>query len=219
MRHGQASFGASNYDQLSELGKQQSQWLGEYFRARDYQFEHVWRGDLQRHAQTAAGIVAHLPGACGQSVCAGFNEFDFASICQAYLQHQPQHQPQTGASRQDYYRLLKRAMLAWSQDQLSSEHLSESWSDFRQRVQQSLNTIMQQHEQGPILLVSSGGVIAMMMSLALNLEAHQVVELNLQIRNSSVSHFHFNQQHIRLSSFNTVGHLDQPDRLGAITYS
>ena len=33
VRHGQASFGAANYDQLSDLGMQQSRWLGEYFAA------------------------------------------------------------------------------------------------------------------------------------------------------------------------------------------
>jgi broad specificity phosphatase PhoE len=31
VRHGQASFGAADYDQLSELGQRQSVRLGEYF--------------------------------------------------------------------------------------------------------------------------------------------------------------------------------------------
>jgi broad specificity phosphatase PhoE len=39
VRHGQASFGAENYDQLSTLGQQQSQRLGEYFAQKGIQFE------------------------------------------------------------------------------------------------------------------------------------------------------------------------------------
>ena len=45
VRHGQASFGAEDYDKLSPLGHQQSKWLGEYFKAHDLQFDAVWRGD------------------------------------------------------------------------------------------------------------------------------------------------------------------------------
>jgi hypothetical protein len=45
-----------------------------------------------------------------------------------------------------------------------------------------------------------------------------VVELNLQIRNSSVSHGFFNQKVVRMASFNNVPHLDRPDRFDAITY-
>ena len=38
VRHAQASFGSDNYDQLSDLGFQQSTWLGEYFREREIEF-------------------------------------------------------------------------------------------------------------------------------------------------------------------------------------
>ncbi|MFP3608465.1 histidine phosphatase family protein, partial [Paraburkholderia sp. SIMBA_053] len=31
VRHGQASLGADDYDQLSDAGEQQGIWLGEYF--------------------------------------------------------------------------------------------------------------------------------------------------------------------------------------------
>src|SRR5690606_40460973 len=34
VRHAQASFGTDDYDRLSELGRQQARWLGEYFAAR-----------------------------------------------------------------------------------------------------------------------------------------------------------------------------------------
>ena len=57
VRHGQASFGAANYDQLSERGVQQSVWLGEYFAQRNLSFDRVICGTLRRHEQTVEAIL------------------------------------------------------------------------------------------------------------------------------------------------------------------
>ena len=55
VRHGQASLGADDYDQLSALGAKQSQRLGEHWRAQGLQFDAVITGTLKRHAQTLHG--------------------------------------------------------------------------------------------------------------------------------------------------------------------
>ena len=57
VRHGQASFGAADYDQLSELGKRQSLRLGQYLGQRGIAFDAVFTGTLKRHAQTWEGIA------------------------------------------------------------------------------------------------------------------------------------------------------------------
>ena len=51
VRHGQASFGADDYDQLSALGQRQAQRLGAYFQEKGLQFDAVLMGTLRRHAQ------------------------------------------------------------------------------------------------------------------------------------------------------------------------
>ena len=56
VRHGQASFGAADYDQLSELGTRQCRALGEWFAARGIGFEAVLRGTLCRHVQSLARL-------------------------------------------------------------------------------------------------------------------------------------------------------------------
>ena len=56
VRHGQASFGADDYDQLSARGQQQSERLGAYWRERGLRFDAVLCGTLRRHGQTLAGI-------------------------------------------------------------------------------------------------------------------------------------------------------------------
>ena len=48
IRHGQASFGAANYDKLSELGCRQAEVLGHYLRECNIHFDAVYSGDLQR---------------------------------------------------------------------------------------------------------------------------------------------------------------------------
>ncbi|WP_309678797.1 histidine phosphatase family protein, partial [Polaromonas sp.] len=56
VRHGQASFGADDYDVLSALGQRQSVRLGEYFKAKDLQFDAAFTGTLQRQISTFQGI-------------------------------------------------------------------------------------------------------------------------------------------------------------------
>lgn len=56
VRHGQASFGADDYDVLSAMGRQQSVRLGEYFQHKGVIFDAALTGTLNRQIQTLAGI-------------------------------------------------------------------------------------------------------------------------------------------------------------------
>ena len=56
VRHGQASFGADDYDMLSAMGHQQSARLGEYFKFKGIAFDAALTGTLKRQIQTYAGI-------------------------------------------------------------------------------------------------------------------------------------------------------------------
>lgn len=219
VRHGQASFGAKNYDKLSELGHQQARWLGEYFTARDISFSQVFMGDMLRHRETTQGILEGLSQSPTVTIDIGFNEFNFQNIGKSYLSLNPHSKLPENPTPADFYRLLKLAMHAWSKDLLPRDTLEESWSDFKNRVQGALHLACNQNSDKPILIVSSGGAISMLMSLVLGLDAQQVIELNMQVRNTSISHFYFNKNNIRLSSFNNIPHLDSLDRLDSITFS
>jgi broad specificity phosphatase PhoE len=219
VRHGQASFGAKNYDKLSELGHQQARWLGEYFNERDITFSQAFMGDMVRHRETAQCIIDCLSQVPSVTVDTGFNEFNFKNIGDSYLSLNPQSSLPENPKPVDFYRLLKLAMHAWSENLLPESSLEESWSDFRNRVQRALDAVCQQNADKPILIVSSGGAISMLMSLVLGFEAKQVIELNMQVRNTSFSHFYFNKTNLRLSSFNNIPHLDSLDRLDSITFS
>ena len=64
IRHGQASFFAANYDQLSALGERQSRALGEYWARRELSFDAVYTGPRvrQRHSAELAVTAAREAG-------------------------------------------------------------------------------------------------------------------------------------------------------------
>ena len=222
VRHGQASFGKANYDKLSDLGAQQAVWLGDYFKQRQTEFDAVFMGDMVRHRETKDGIetgiksLSHaLPEA---SVDSALNEFNFQAVAKAYLARFPNENVKEGSSPSEYYRLLKKAMLAWSQDILEHDLLDEPWQQFEGRVSGMLTRI-QQLDAKRVLVVSSGGAIAMMLKQILGYDDATVINMNLQIRNASFSQCFANARGFHLNNFNSVPHLDVIDRLHAITYS
>ena len=58
VRHGQASFGKTDYDNLSERGHEQAYLLGQSLAARGIQPDRVVCGSMKRHRQTLAEIAA-----------------------------------------------------------------------------------------------------------------------------------------------------------------
>ena len=76
VRHGQASFGKENYDQLSPRGWEQGRILGRWL-AGKVEPGAVFGGNLQRHRETVEAITTgygvSLPD---MQVLEGVNEFD-----------------------------------------------------------------------------------------------------------------------------------------------
>jgi len=90
IRHGQASFGSQNYDQLSSLGLQQSKWLGTHLSQRGKLPSRVISGTLERHKQTALGILSEVKSGVPLTQDESWNEFDFKKIVYAYLHQHPE---------------------------------------------------------------------------------------------------------------------------------
>lgn len=219
VRHGQASFGSSNYDQLSELGHEQARLLGEYFAERDTRFDHIITGDMVRHRETAEGICVGMGLAEQQfQVYPELNEFDFHSVLRAYTTQFPEHALPEKPVAADFFRRLKKGILLWSTGELQGD-LPESWASFEQRLKTFCDTVMQNHAGQRLLVVSSGGAIAMVVRQLLQAPESVMIELNLQTRNTAITHCRFNSRAMRLSSFNNVPHLDRPDRQALITYT
>jgi broad specificity phosphatase PhoE len=216
VRHGQASLGAADYDQLSALGAQQSQRLGEHWRAQGLQFDAVITGTLKRHAQTLEGIQMGLKDARPALLWPGLNEYDSEAVIRS-VHAGELVKPTTPEGYKQHFRQLRTGLMQWMQGDVTPEGMP-AFADFQAGVVSAL-THVRENCEGNVLLVSSGGPISVAVAHVLGLEAANTIELNLRIRNSAVSEFHFNAKRHHLVCFNTLAHLETPEHQDWVTYA
>jgi broad specificity phosphatase PhoE len=216
VRHGQASFGADNYDQLSPLGVRQSERLGAYFAAKGLQFEAVLTGSLVRHTQTWQGIAqgggyTHTP-----LVWPGLNEYDSEAVIRA-IHPGPLAKPDTPEVYRQHFRLLRDGLTQWMNGVVSPQGMP-TYDAFVEGVSSALLHVRQQHS-GNVLLVSSGGPISTAVGHVLGTTPEVTIELNLRIRNSAVTEFIFTPKRHTLLTFNTLPHLDDAEHADWVSYA
>ncbi|MFN4351613.1 MAG: histidine phosphatase family protein [Hylemonella sp.] len=216
VRHGQASFGAADYDQLSELGRKQSERLGQYWRERGIRFDAVLTGTLRRHAQTWAGIAAGAGYDNQVQALAGLNEYDSAAVIATIHPH-PLQKPDTPELYRHHFRLLRDGLRQWMNGVVSPKGMP-SYNDFLAGVTGALDHVRKNFD-GHVLIVSSGGPIATAVGHVLGTTPETTIELNMRIRNSAVSEFTYTPKRHSLLSYNTLPHLDHPDLADWITYA
>ncbi|MFM0315394.1 histidine phosphatase family protein [Paraburkholderia nemoris] len=217
VRHGQASFGADNYDELSPSGRTQSGWLGEYFAQANLRFDRVVIGTMQRHRQTADAILAAMGGPPIElAQDAGLNEYDFEALFAAVGDEGLPSALSASSSKKDFYKGLRHVLQLWADDRLPGA-VPETWQQFQTRVQRARSAI-QRTGGRRVLVVSSGGPIAVTAQQVLQAPAASAIALNLQIRNSSVCQYVFNDDAMSLVSFNSVPHLEHAERREFVTY-
>jgi broad specificity phosphatase PhoE len=214
VRHGQASFGADDYDKLSEMGWRQSRWLGEYFAERGAAFDRVIRGSMRRHAETLSGIAEGMGRELDGLEDARLNEYDSHALLSAHLKGGAM--PASG-DRREHFRVLREAMYQWCDGTLEGAP-HEPFKDFRGRVLAVLDELRAGTAKR-VLVVSSGGPISTMLAETLGMPLRGVVDLNLQTRNTGITELQAGARRIHCVSFNNVPHLDRPDRVGALTYA
>lgn len=164
VRHGQASFGADNYDQLSQLGYRQGQVLGETLARLRVTPASVVCGSMQRHAQTAEACLQAMQHPPYWQEEPGMDEFDHMDIIRNHdarltdpaslAEHLRQH----AEPRAAFEALFQAAIAQWVR---GDGDYREDWPDFRARVQDALQRLARALDSGEQLLVfSSGGPVA-----------------------------------------------------------
>jgi broad specificity phosphatase PhoE len=225
VRHGQAAFGTDHYDRLTEIGFAQARLLGGYFGLRNIRFDAVFTGTLRRQTETAQGIFEDHPelGASPmQETFPGLDEYKPEAIIMALTGNFPA--PALAAARRDplvvreHFRVLREALLAWAEDRTQPEGMPV-WQAFQDSAVAALVEARQRFPDGNVLIVSSGGPIAAVVAAALNAPPATAIELNLRIRNSSVSEFAATPRRHNLVSFNGLPHLDTNPDHTLMTYA
>jgi broad specificity phosphatase PhoE len=216
VRHGQASFGAPDYDVLSELGTRQCAQLGAYLDERGLKFDAVLRGSLRRHRQSLAAIASSLPGLPAAIEWPGLNEYDSYAVVRTVFSGEL-HPPVDAETYRQHFRLLRKGLELWMAGDAQPAGMP-TWGQWIDGVNCALDHVRQQFS-GNVLLVSSGGPIATAVAQVLAAPPSTVIELNLRMRNSALTEFAFTPKRHMLVSYNGVPHLDHPDRADWVTYT
>jgi len=217
VRHAQPDF-AGHYDSVTDLGLQQSAWLGEHFAARGLRFARVISGSLERQRHTLDAILRCIPESPAAMTDPRFNEYDAASVLGAFHLGDERAMRATG-DRRRYFTAVRDALRAWSrQDEVIPG--GESWLQFGSRIAAGLaDAGAGLGADAKVLVVTSGGVIGRSVAEVLEAGPDAAIQLNLQTRNTGITELAFGRSARRVVAFNAVPHLERADRAYAVTHS
>lgn len=224
IRHGQASFGQADYDQLSDLGRRQAKLTGQYLRAACITPHAVFAGALRRQGQTARAALAGL-ATPEPSLLPGLDEYDSGAILKALLPAMLREDPSLEASldgmyqdRRSFQVIYEGAMRRWVSGQYDLDGC-ETWRAFQERAASAWQQVLTGHQSGKtVVAFTSGGPIAAILQQALGLEDQMALKMTWVIKNASLTSVFYNGRDLTLSSFNSTAHLEQHGDPGLITY-
>jgi broad specificity phosphatase PhoE len=130
---------------------------------------------------------------------------------------QPLQKPDTPEVYRHHFRLLRDGLRQWMNGVVSPKGMP-TYTEFVHGVSSALDHV-RQNCSGNVLMVSSGGPISTAVGHLLGTTPETTIELNLRIRNSSVTEFDFNPKRHALVTYNTLPHLDDPQYASWITYA
>ncbi|GAB5479379.1 MAG: histidine phosphatase family protein [Marinobacter nauticus] len=216
VRHGQASFGKENYDQLSPRGWEQGRILGRWL-AGKVEPGAVFGGSLQRHRETVEAITTgygvSLPD---MQVLEGLNEFDHLEVVErlrpewADKQVMARDLASFPKPARAFQQAFEKAVTRWVSGEFDQEY-SETWNGFRQRVGHALDQLIELADGADVIVSTSGGPIAVIAQRLLELSDRKALEMNNVIANTSVSRILYSGPRRSLAVFNNYSHLEGED--------
>lgn len=220
VRHGQASFGQPDYDLLSALGEQQVALLRDHLHGLAEAPDAIYSGALRRQRDTAR-ILAEPTGR-PVSELQGFNEYSAGALIRAHAAATgtvlPEPGPGARIDPRGFQRRLEEVGLLWAEGRLDAAGV-EPWQRFSDRVAAAVAEVMEREGRAKRVVVStSAGVIGAAVGHLLGLPPREAVKLSWSVHNSSVTRIQYDGSRTSLLSFNTVPHLEHPDRRTMVTY-
>jgi broad specificity phosphatase PhoE len=203
VRHGQASFGADDYDVLSPLGQQQAAQLGRALARQGIQPTALASGALRRQRTSAAILASQAGWALDASVDPGWDEFDQGPLAVGV----GTGGGQTAPTREEFQAALETGMRAWP-GAGAAPGAGESFTAFTTRTEAALRGIATGQPPGTTtVVVSSGGVISWLVTALLDGGIEQWIRLNRVCVNTGVTKLVNGRRGISLISFNDHSHL------------
>lgn len=226
VRHGQASFGAADYDQLSPLGEEQARLLGSWLSHCGRTMPAIVTGTLKRHRQSAAACSAACIAPPPADWCEdrGFDEFDHHEVL---VRHRPEfadplalngYLATTPEPRRAFQQLFAAAIARWTGGRHDADY-GESFADFRQRVVAALARLTETYQERPeVWVFTSGGAISVIVQELLAIPDRRVFDLNWTLVNGGVTKLLHQPGRIGVSYVNSQAHLERQQQPELITY-
>jgi len=233
IRHGQASFGQENYDQLSETGEAQAHVLGESLSKRIEKIDQVYLGTMLRHEQTATNCLSHFESAFGNKPVNksdaiyddGWNEYDHKQIL---LKLSPELssmkevmalQAKQSDPKKAFRKYFSDAMTRWMSGRYDDEY-TESWKEFTERVHAALQRVVTLSSGAKNTFVfTSGGPISLLSQSLLGVSEEQIMKMNWTLLNCGVSKLVVTSSDMFLASLNEHTHFEGANNKHLITYT
>lgn len=229
IRHGQASFGKEEYDELSDTGHRQSRILVHHFEVTNRRFDAVYTGTLSRHVRTAEAMLlllsemnAPLPPV---RQLEGLNEYPTHDIFPALAPYAIDADPSLAADvaglmkdRKAFQRVFEAVMGIWAS---GKHHVPGmvTWQDFKGRVNRAIDEIMKNDGTGKnVAVFTSGGTISVAVQRTLGLSENGAMKIAEQLVNTSVTRFKCTSDRIMMATFNEYAHLERENDEKLITY-
>jgi broad specificity phosphatase PhoE len=210
IRHAQASFGAADYDVLSELGHRQTQALVDGLRRRGIVAHRVVSGALRRQRDTAAPCAAAL--GIEVAVDERFDEYVDRDILEhhaavpAGLAVRAGDQPM---SSREFQELLNVALRQWIEAGAGGP-AREPWPRFLERLRAAIDSVATGLGKGETaLVISSGGGIAALVASLLRLPPEAMIALNHVSINTGITKLAVGRGGITVISSNEHAHLEE----------
>jgi broad specificity phosphatase PhoE len=227
VRHGQASFGAADYDRLSELGHTQSRRLGDWAREVELGGDTIVCGPARRHVETADDFIECFGGAeIERRVDAGFAEFDHLDVLEKYhagygdVANLARVLAEAPEPRRAFEGIFRAAIARWTDSKFAADY-AEPYAAFVARCEAGFARVctMAGGERN-VWVFTSGGPISASIRRVLALSETHTWELNSALVNTSVTTFRTRGERARLDTFNSTAHLRgaRPSFDGLITY-
>ena len=227
IRHGQASFGAENYDVLSPLGWKQGATIGEFLIACENHLDHVFSGTLERQRDTAVAALDVIKDKTGAEYIptydSRFNELDTHSLglfLPAVLEAMPelaQHAEKASTDSKSYQKIFRQVFKRWLTEPEAS-HM-ESWPEFKARTLDAFYDVKKETKPGQrSAIFTSGGGIATITAHVMKMPDAEVFEVFEPLINGSITRIMFNQELTSVSGYNEYGFLAALRDVSYITY-
>ena len=212
IRHGQASFGAANYDCLSETGERQARLVGRHLAAAGQQFDVLIAGDMQRQQHTAELVSAGFDTPPTVVTEPAFNEYDADAIFTAYTPRVFEDNPNLAEARDQlkrdrrlFQKVFEQVTRHWLAGTPHDHDRCEAWPDFKARVQTALEKLRSDYpKDARIGVCSSGGPIAIAIATATGAPDDKAIEINWSVYNAALAELRSTREGWRMLAFNDI---------------